>query len=234
MKVIYDGRLKNGKPFTVMKLTEKQLNDILTLQQYVYERLAQKEILEKLTVDEFRYILEGNGLIIGVIVDDTLIGIRALLVPPIDENHLGIAVGLQEEELEKVIYQEISFIHPSYRGNRLQQLLAKLIMEELNKTEHPYRYVCCTVAPFNIPSLKDKFNQKMQVKALKTIYDGKLRYIFMKDLKTTDEQQWQETKEVAMDDISLQQQLLQAGWFGYQLIDRNEQYFIRFGKKKKS
>lgn len=234
MKVIYDGRLKNGKPFTVMKLTEKQLNDILTLQQYVYERLAQKEILEKLTVDEFRYILEGNGLIIGVIVDDTLIGIRALLVPPIDENHLGIAVGLQEEELEKVIYQEISFIHPSYRGNRLQQLLAKLIMEELNKTEHPYRYVCCTVAPFNIPSLKDKFNQMMQVKALKTIYGGKLRYIFMKDLKATDEQQWQETKEVAMDDISLQQQLLQAGWVGYQLIDRNGKYFIRFGKKKKS
>src|SRR5690606_19568348 len=132
-----------------MKLSENHLHEILSLQEIVYDELKNKEILQKLTEDEFRYIVEGNGLAIGAFVGETLIGVRALLVPPIDEEHLGLAVGLKKEELEKVIYQEISFIHPSYRGNRLQQLLAKLIMETLNESDHSYRYVCCTVAPFN-------------------------------------------------------------------------------------
>lgn len=234
MKVVYQGKLKNGEPFTVMKLSENHLHEILSLQEIVYDELENKEILQKLTEDEFRYIVEGNGLAIGAFVDETLIGVRALLVPPIDEEHLGLAVGLKKEELEKVIYQEISFIHPSYRGNRLQQLLAKLIMETLNESDHSYRYVCCTVAPFNIPSLKDKFNQKMEVRALKEIYGGKLRYIFMKDLHKTEEPVWTETKDVAMDDITLQQQLLNTGWIGYELVNNENQYYIKFGKKKKS
>ena len=32
-------------------------------------------------------------------------------------------------------------------------------MDELQKENGKYDYVCCTVAPFNIPSLKDKFSR---------------------------------------------------------------------------
>lgn len=234
MKVIYRGKLKNNEPFTVKKLTKHYLQKILTLQDVVYDHLENKEILQKLTEDEFLYILDGNGFAIGAFVNDTLIGVRALLVPPIDEEYLGVAVGLKEEDLDKVIYQEISFIHPSYRGNRLQQQLAKIIMDELNASDHPYRYVCCSVAPFNIPSLKDKFNQQMEVKALKNIYDGKLRYIFIKDLEETEKFEWIESKEVALENIQLQQQLLSSGWIGYQLINKENEYYILFGKKEKS
>ena len=34
-----------------------------------------------------------------------------------------------------------------------------------------------TVAPFNIPSLKDKFAQGMEVAALKEKYSGSMRYV---------------------------------------------------------
>lgn len=230
MRVIFEGLLtKSGHSYTVQQLTLDDLEEILTLQDIVFQQLENKEILQKLSKEEFLYILEGKGLAIGTFIDKELIAIRALLVPPIDENHLGLAVGLKDEELNKVIYQEISFVHPEYRGNRLQQLLAKLIMLELEKLEHTYRYVCCTVAPFNIPSLMDKFNQHMYVKALKRIYGDKLRYIFIKDLQTK-KLKWKETREVLIDHIELQKQFLKSGWIGYQLIKRNEQYWIQYGK----
>ena len=38
-------------------------------------------------------------------------------------------------------------------------------MERLKKDD--YKYVCATVAPFNIPSLKDKFAQQMEIAAMK-------------------------------------------------------------------
>ena len=50
-------------------------------------------------------------------------------------------------------------------------------MDELQKEDSKYDYVCCTVAPFNIPSLKDKFAQGMAIAALKEKYGGSLRYV---------------------------------------------------------
>lgn len=228
---IYEGILeKSGERFTVQRLTEKHLPEILTLQQSVYEKLENKELLQRLTEEEFQYILAGNGLVIGAFVAEQLIATRALLIPPIDEEHLGIAVGLKEAELEKVIYQEISFVDHAYQGNRLQQLLAKLIMAELNKLDHDFRYVCCTVSPFNIPSLKDKFRQNMHIKALQQIYGNKLRFIFYKDLQT-ENNGWRKTKDVPLKDIAMHEKLLTNGWTGIQLLEENNEYYLRFAKK---
>src|SRR5699024_4151640 len=97
-------------------------------------------------------------------------------------DHLGLAIGLEKSELDKVIYQEISFVHQDYQGNGLQKIMASLIMQELSKTSHSYKYICATVVPDNIPSLKDKFAQNMEIKALVTIYDEKKRYVFAKKI----------------------------------------------------
>src|SRR5699024_12719211 len=97
-------------------------------------------------------------------------------------DHLGLAIGLEKSELDKVIYQEISFVHQDYQGNGLQQIMASLIMQELAKTSQSYKYICATVAPDNIPRLKDKFAQNMEIKALVTIYDEKQRYVFAKKI----------------------------------------------------
>ena len=133
-----------------------------------------------------------------------------MLVPPIDEEHLGWDIGLSESELPKVIYQEISNVLPAFRGNQLQKILASLIMQELAKKNHSYRYVCCTVAPFNIPSLKDKFSQGMRIAALKEKYGGSLRYIFVKDLEEIGEPEYKETIFIPMKEFSAQQSKLTA------------------------
>jgi hypothetical protein len=222
MEWLYKGNLKkigeqSLRPYGVRTLYSGDLPEILRVQDVVFDQLEKKEILQPLTREEFLYILEGKGLMIGAFDGDQLIAFRALLVPPIDEEHLGLDIGLREEQLPEVIYQEISNVLPAYRGNGLQKTLAKVIMGELTKGNHPYRYICCTVAPFNIPSLKDKFAQGMHIAALKAKYGGLLRYVFVKDLAEEDVPQWQEVVSVKMADTAAQQELLQKGWCGFRL-----------------
>lgn len=232
MRVLYEGTMKQGEQrYTVLPLSLDHVQQILDLQEKVVESLEKKETLQPLSLEEYQYILEGNGLMIGAFIGENLIAFRALLVPPLDdEEHLGLDIGLKGEELSRVIYQEISNVHPHYRGNRLQQTLAILIMEELVKLNEPYDTICCTVAPFNIPSLKDKFAQGMEVAALKEKYSGQLRYIIVKELAGDQNRDWTEITTLRMDDISGQQALLAEGWRGIQMENRDGVYWVDFGR----
>lgn len=153
-------------------------------------------------------------MMIGAFIENELIAFRALLVPPIDDEHLGLDIGLPESELHRVIYQEISNVHPNWRGNGMQKILATVIMDELQKEDSKYDYVCCTVAPFNIPSLKDKFAQGMEISALKEKYGGSLRYVFVKELREDNERDWTDIKSVPMNNAGGQQALLSKGIVG--------------------
>lgn len=234
MELIYEGTIskdKNHKRYEVRKLVLEDLTDILQVQEQVVHHLTDKGVLQPLTKEEFQYILEGNGLMIGAFVGEELIAFRALLAPPIDEEHLGRDFGMMEYELSEVIYQEISNVLPAYRGNKLQQTLATLIMKELNKQESPYRYVCCTVAPFNIPSLKDKFAQGMEIVALKEKYGGQLRYIFVKELSEVDASPWQEIQIIEMNDIASQQGIIANGWRGFKMEEQEGKQLVFYGSK---
>lgn len=218
MEQLFEGVLeKTDEPYTVRVLGREHLRQILDLQETVVEELNEKSSLQPLSQEEFIYILEGNGLMIGAFTGSGLIAFRALLIPPIDDEHLGHDIGLAAEELPQVIYQEISVVHPVYRGNRLQQTLAYLIMDELKNLDQTFAYVACTVAPFNIPSMKDKFKQGMQIKALKHKYNQQLRYIFVKRLDGKGDREIYKVEIVPIADVWKQQEMLKAGWRGISL-----------------
>lgn len=235
MNHIFTGTIKKGiekteLPFIVRRLSIDDLKEILFVQEQVFNKLENKNVLQPLTIEEYQNILGSNGLMIGGFAKGDLIAFRALVVPPIDEEHLGIDIGLSKDELDKVIYQEISNVLFDYRGNGLQKLLANLIMNELAQEEHAFRYICCTVAPFNIPSLKDKFAQGMMIAALKDKYGGLLRYIFVKDLAETELVEWQDTKIINMADISAQTELLKTGWQGFKMEEKQNEMWVYFGR----
>lgn len=214
-------------------LNLNNLKDIMKLQNTVYKQLIDKSRLERLTEEEYSFILSDNGLMIGIYVDNKLIAIRALLLPAEDPDHLGLAIGLGETELNKVIYQEISFVHPDYQGNGLQKLMAELIMKELHKKEYSYTYICATVASDNIPSLKDKFSQGMELRAFVTIYDEKQRYVFAKELTE------HENKNGIIEEVNIEianvneiKRYLDLNWIGTELLQENDDYFIRFVQYK--
>ncbi|ONG93488.1 N-acetyltransferase [Bacillus cereus] len=231
MTVLYEGRLKqNNELFHVTLLSLEHIEQILLLQNVVVEALEDKSRLQPLSQEEFQYILEGNGMMIGAFIENELIAFRALLVPPIDDEHLGLDIGIPERELHRVIYQEISNVHPNWRGNGMQKILATVIMDELQKEDSKYDYVCCTVAPFNMPSLKDKFAQGMEIAALKEKYGGSMRYVFVKELRGVKERDWTDIKSIPMNNAGGQQALLSEGYRGYEMEKVDGDFVVKFGR----
>ncbi|WP_439020758.1 GNAT family N-acetyltransferase [Bacillus thuringiensis] len=231
MTALYEGTLKqNNESFHVTLLSSEHIEQILSLQNIVVEALEDKGRLQPLSQEEFQYILAGNGMMIGAFIENELIAFRALLVPPIDDEHLGLDIGLSEGELHRVIYQEISNVHPNCRGNGMQKILANIIMKELQKEDSKYDYVCCTVAPFNIPSLKDKFAQGMEIAALKEKYSGSMRYVFVKELRGDKERNWTDVQSILMSNTSGQQALLSKGYRGYEMEKTDDTFIVKFGR----
>ncbi|ACA38444.1 GNAT family N-acetyltransferase [Lysinibacillus sp. fkY74-1] len=226
MEKIYEGML-GETPFFVTELTTQHLQQIEDLQVEVYEALADKSILQPLSTEEFEYILNGQGMMIGAYTGEKLIAFRALLNPPIDEEHLGYDCGIPENEFNRVLYQEISNVSPKYRGYGLQKTLATVVMSNIDVEK--YDYVCSTVKPFNIPSLKDKFSQDLVIKGLKIKYVDKLRYIFYKDLRQ-ELPLLTEQQVINMGDTTAQQQLLKQGFIGTSMYEENNDWFVVYEK----
>ena len=228
--MIDQGVFPNGQAYIVRRLTEIDIPAVLRLQDIVVQHLNDKTKLQPLSEEEFRYITSGNGLLIGVFVEEELISFRALVVPDTLEEHLGLDAGLPEADFGSVIYQDISNVHPDWRGLSLQKRMATWIMNEFASGEHPYKYVCSTVAPFNIPSLKDKFAQGMEIVALKPKYGGHLRYIFCKELKEISIKRDGEPVVCKMADTKEQQKLLALGYRGQKLVVEEDVYYVEYRK----
>ncbi len=225
---IYESFL-GDRAYSVHVLDKTYLPEVLKLQEVVCEELSNKDILQPLSEEEFSFILNGNGIMIGAFVGEKLIAFRALLIPKIDEEHLGYYIGLEKEsELKRVLYQEISSVDPNYRGYGLQKTLAKIIMGQID-TES-FDYICTTVMPYNIASLKDKFSQGFYIVSLIYTYGEKLRYVFALDLRK--EPQYKEnTVTISMGDIEGQQKLLKEGFIGVTMKQLNDDWVVEYKKK---
>lgn len=215
--------------FYIRPLAVTDLPIIEEMQQEVIHAVTVQNQLQPLTTEEFLFILNGRGLMVGVFIEERLIGFRALLIPPLDEEHLGRDFGLPDEELPSVLYQELSAVLPEYRGNRLQQQMARVVMEQVPALEGDFRYIACTVAPMNIPSMKDKFAQGMQIAALKKKYSDMLRYIFVKDLKQ-EQTEYIEQVPVRADDLERQRKLLADNYTGVSMTFGEGAFSICFAK----
>lgn len=226
MEKIYEGML-GETPFFVTTLNRQHMQEIEKLQLEVYESLVDQSVLQPLSTEEFDYILSGNGMMIGAYVGEELIAFRALLNPPVDDEHLGYDCEIGEDEFHKVLYQEISNVSPTYRGYGLQKTLAQIVMSHIDLAK--YDYVCSTVKPYNIPSLKDKFSQGLVVKGLKIKYVDKLRYVFYKDLRQ-ELSIFTEKKSISMGDTVGQQQLLKQGYTGTSMYEDQDDWFVVYEK----
>ncbi|TSI06018.1 GNAT family N-acetyltransferase [Lysinibacillus sp. BW-2-10] len=229
MEKVYEGSLGEYS-YSVYVLGKTHLPEVLALQDIVCEALPNKDILQPLSEEEFDFILSGNGIMIGAFHDEKLIAFRALLIPPIDEDHLGYDIGLVDEaDLKRVLYQEISSVDPNYRGYGLQKTLAKVIMQQIDT--NAFDYLVTTVMPYNIASLKDKFSQGFYTVALKYIYGGKLRYVFALDLRKQPQYE-DETVTISMGDVEAQQKLLSEGFIGVEMKQLAEDWVVEYKKLK--
>lgn len=223
---IADGKLRNGQGFDVRYLTENDMQGILELQEKVLRNLDDPDRLQPLRKDEYENILKDGRLMIGIFAKEQLIAYRAFMRPIGDEEGLGADAGLSEEEKGKIIYSEISAVDPEYRGNGLQKYMGKVMMESLDMGNT--KYVLATVAPFNIPSLKDKFALDMEIINLKEKFNGKLRYVFMKDLAPSQDKLYKKEEIIHMGDIEGQQKLLIGGYTGNSMTVIDGEWHVHY------
>lgn len=202
------------------------LEELLTLQQEIVNQLEDKKILQPLSKEEFLTILKGQGIMVGVFDQEKMIAFRALLKPDIrDEEHLGLDVGA--DDLSRVLYQEVSVVHFNKRGLGLQKKMGDYLMLHIDKTD--FDWVCATVMPFNIASIKDKLAQGLHIYALKLKYGGKLRYVFGKNLHKKKDG-YTEKQIVPMEETDIQQQLLKQGYVGTSILYENNNWLVCYEK----
>lgn len=157
--------------FVTLNLND--IEDILVLQDLVYYKLPQKEVLEKLTRAEFTTCLE-QGYVVGVFSEGNLIAVRTMYIPKTDETeHLADDIGINRE---RSIYSEISLVHPSFRGQKLQTRMGEYLLDKVRESGE-FDHVLSTVMPTNLASLKDKFKLGFKIMRTKLKYGGKRRHV---------------------------------------------------------
>lgn len=217
----------SDESYEINRLHINQLPIIETLQNEVFQLVENKASLQMLTRPEFNRILSGNGYMVGVFTNEKLIAFRAMLYPPLDDpEHLGYDAGLPEEVFQHIIYSEISIVHPHYRGHGLQTKMGEIVMGLIDKNR--FLYVAATVAPHNIPSMKDKFKLGMYIITLAEKYDGKSRYTFFNSFKDTIKKT--ETFDVLSTDLKTQQKLFLEGYIATGIFQSESSYYLAFSK----
>lgn len=161
-------------------ITPDELEDVLELQDFVYDNLDDKEVLETIGRDEFNEMIE-QGFIIGIFKEDELKAVRAMYIPPLDDpEHLAEDGGVKDRT--QVIYSEITFIHPEERGQGLQTRLGHELLNKVRE-DGRFKYVFTTVMPTNPPSLKDKLRLGFKIINTRHMYGGKLRHVLQLNLE---------------------------------------------------
>ncbi|CAD2073378.1 hypothetical protein GCM10007275_01750 [Jeotgalicoccus coquinae] len=156
-----------------VKLNLNDIGEIMGLQDSVYEHLEQKEVLEKLTKEEFEKCLE-QGYVAGVYFEDELIALRMMYIPSMDEEeHLADDVGVSRE---RSIYSEISLVNPEHRGQKLQMKMGEYLIDQVRESGD-FDYIFSTVMPVNLASLKDKFKLGFKIMRTRLKYGGKRRHV---------------------------------------------------------
>lgn len=214
---------------TVRLVTEQERHLIIELQEKVYASLAEPEQLQRLTEEEMTVIIQQQLFAGAFLETGELIAVRAFLRPGHDSEHLAQDVGIPKEQWDDVIYSEVTLVDPDFQGHDLQKKLGDWWLKQLEGSDT--RYICATVAPFNIASIKDKFQLGMEIAALKYKYQGKLRYVFVKNLQE-ERNHAHPTYKVQMKDVDKQQQLLSEQYRGIALSKEKEEWWVSFTKEE--
>ncbi|MGB5823649.1 MAG: GNAT family N-acetyltransferase [Proteocatella sp.] len=124
-----------------------------------------------------------------------------------------------------MIHLETTVVHPDFRGLGLQ----KLTLDYATKWSiaKGYRYMFCTVSPYNPISLNNIMSGGLKVRDLKKKYGneehpGYLRYILSRDLNVSCNDCWPKFKFCPITDIDTQKKLIETGFVGHHYLKSSQ------------
>lgn len=158
------------------------LDEIIKLQDNIYESLENKEYYSCSSRKEFQETIDQKGKILGCITlnDNKLIAIGVYVEYGYENHNYGYDMDIQGEELLKVGQIESTLVLEEYRGNKLQRIICTYL-EEMG-LEAKMKWISATVEPNNKYSLNtfEELGYKIVDEKLK--YGGLRRYILAKEL----------------------------------------------------
>jgi len=229
------GESTTEEAYTMRLISERELEEVVALQQVVYNQLPNKQVLY---IDSYQEMLTDMRLgakVIGVFnEDDRIIAYRYVGFPGHDDKNLGNDIYLPKKELEKVVHLETTVVHPDYRGNGLQSLTLEQLIPVIK--DLGYKHLLCTVSPQNYFSLFNIMKNGLKIKALKKKYEdtkngkeGLWRFILHRNLEPVSLLNPKELFKTAITDIEKQERLIREGFIGYWLFtESRELSYVRF------
>lgn len=161
------------KEFTFRQCTADDIEEILKLQDIVYDALKDKQWLRKNTVEMLRFCLEEPNYTVGAYYKGELAAISILYVPLPEDSAEKLATSLVDIDIDGVRHAnyKLCLVNPKFRGNRLQRILENKLEEHAKK--QGITLMCATVFPENIYSVHNiegagyKLNKEFQKYGLK-------------------------------------------------------------------
>ncbi len=172
-----DGEEKVGE---IRELDLSYLDEVVSLNEDILNKLENKEIYARTTRDEFYEYLTEKGKIIGCIVNGKLIAMGIYGVLKNNEKNYGYDLDMNEEEVLTVCQIEATVVSKEFRGNRLQKKICEVI-EKIAKKDK-MKIISATASPINSYSVNTFFNLGYEIYKEKEKYGGLRRYILMKRL----------------------------------------------------
>lgn len=218
-----------------MKLLGKdRLREVIDLQQHIYDNLPNKDVLYMDSYEDMLSDMEEGARVIGVLNSrDRIIAYRYIAFPGRDKRNMGYDIGLNPDELDKVVHLETTVVDPKYRGNDLQSLTLGAAKKMV--TQEGYNHFLCTVSPYNFFSLYNIMKNGLKIKALKRKYgssedgdDGLWRFILHSDMK----KQILNPVDLVISkwaNLEMQRDLIEQGYIGYEINKDSQQLnYIKF------
>lgn len=219
-------KAKQNMDFYVKYVELKEIPEVLKLQDYIYEKITRKEIFVRDTEEDLVEALNDKGIIFGIYTNEgRLAAYRFINVPGESSHNMGHDVYLPKSEFHKVVHLETTVVHPDFRGLGLQ----KLTLDYATKwsVANGYRYLFCTVSPYNPVSLNNIMGGELKVRNLKKKYpteehDGYLRYILSRDLSVICKDCWPKFIFCNIEDIESQMKLIESGYTGHHFLKSSQ------------
>lgn len=234
--ILHEGTLRNissneNYNYKIIQLNSTWLDKLFYLQEECVKNLKDTSLYYPLTRDELTDVLMGNGIVLGILVKEILVGFRVMSFLDDETKKLGAMIDLNLEQLKDLVFFESTIIKKDYRGNRLQSKMISLALKYFIK-ENRFHHFVSTVSPFNYPSLINLMRNDFVIKKLAWIYDNVPRYILYRSSNVSSSSPFNKTHLIDLYDLETQLNYFKNGYIGISIEKKIHKQYIKMIKKQ--
>ena len=215
-------------PYVVRFLGPDDIEPLLVLHHEVLDCMPEPLLLYERDYGFYHRCLTEAGGIVGAFRDGTMIGYATLFTPGPDEENYGVFLDLSEEDLRHVGHLAGSAVHPYYRGSQIQRILVEVRGLYAHRTG--FHHLCGEVLPGNTVSIANHLAEGYFLAGFRVDKYGLPCFILHKDMRRDPSPvEEHEIRQLPLLDIEGYQAMMREGRWGFEVVNRESAWHIRFG-----